>query len=67
MGKRATHEADGAAAYRKRQKITHEIPAGEDVVDSAQLRQLLSFDQDMRKARHGMQLWNLGLVTTLVI
>lgn len=53
MAKRATHDADGAAAFRKRQKITHEVPVGEDVVDSAQLRQLLSFDQDMRKARHG--------------
>ena len=53
MAKRATHDADGAAAFRKRQKITHEVPVGEDVQDSAHLRQLLSFDQDMRKARHG--------------
>ncbi|KAK0388664.1 hypothetical protein NLU13_4907 [Sarocladium strictum] len=55
MGKRSTHEADGAAAFRKRQKITHEVPAGEDVVDSAHLRQLLSFDQDMHRARHALQ------------
>ncbi|KAH8172696.1 nucleolar pre-ribosomal-associated protein 1 domain-containing protein [Sarocladium implicatum] len=55
MGKRVTHDADGAAAFRKRQKITHEVPVGEDVQDTAHLRQLLSFDQDMRKARHGLQ------------
>lgn len=45
--------ADGAAAYRKRQKISHETPAGEEVHSGQQLRKLLSFGQDMRHARHG--------------
>lgn len=53
MGKRASIDADGAAAFRKRQKITHDVPTGEDVSTGEQLRGLLSFDQDMRRARHG--------------
>lgn len=53
MGKRTTNTEDGAAAYRKRQKISHEIPTGEEVFSGDQLRKLLAFDQDMRKARHG--------------
>ncbi|EHK20271.1 uncharacterized protein TRIVIDRAFT_83385 [Trichoderma virens Gv29-8] len=55
MGKRASIDADGAAAFRKRQKITHDVPTGEDVSSGEQLRGLLSFDQDMRRARHGLQ------------
>ncbi|KAL6860513.1 hypothetical protein ACO1O0_004541 [Amphichorda felina] len=48
-------EADGEAVFRKRQKITHEVPAGEDVYSSDQLRKLLAFDQDLHRARHGLQ------------
>ncbi|RFU78387.1 ribosome biogenesis urb1 [Trichoderma arundinaceum] len=55
MGKRASIDADGAAAFRKRQKITHDVPTGEDVSSGDQLRSLLAFDQDMRRARHGLQ------------
>ncbi|KAL6858475.1 ribosome 60S biogenesis N-terminal domain-containing protein [Trichoderma novae-zelandiae] len=55
MGKRASIDADGTAAFRKRQKITHDVPTGEDVSSGEQLRGLLSFDQDMRRARHGLQ------------
>ncbi|KAI6780447.1 uncharacterized protein J7T54_007296 [Emericellopsis cladophorae] len=55
MSKRGGNIDDGAAAFRKRQKITHEVPAGEDVYSSDQLRQLLSFDQDLGRARHGLQ------------
>ncbi|KND90361.1 Uncharacterized protein C14G10.02 [Tolypocladium ophioglossoides CBS 100239] len=56
MGKRASAGgADGAAAFRKRQKIVHETPAGEDVSSGHQLRSLLAFDQDLRRARHGLQ------------
>lgn len=58
MAKRAAVTAaagsdDGLAAYNKRQKISHDVPAGEDVHSSGQLRQLLSFDQDLRRSRHG--------------
>lgn len=54
MGKRATGTSEGAAAYNKRQKTYHDVPTGEDVYASDQLRRLLAFDQDMRNARHGM-------------
>ncbi|GFP53654.1 uncharacterized protein C14G10.02 [Trichoderma asperellum] len=55
MGKRTSVDADGAAAFRKRQKITHDVPTGEDVNTGEQLQRLLAFDQDMRRARHGLQ------------
>lgn len=56
MSKRAVNGVDGEAAFRKRQKITHEVPAGEDVYDCDQLRKLLAFDQDLRHGRHGRSL-----------
>ncbi|KAM4064723.1 nucleolar pre-ribosomal-associated protein 1 domain-containing protein [Hirsutella rhossiliensis] len=55
MGKRASIGADGAAAYRKRQKIVHDAPAGEDVLSGDHLHQLIAFNQDLRQARHGLQ------------
>ncbi|KAJ3530389.1 hypothetical protein NM208_g9349 [Fusarium decemcellulare] len=55
MGKRVSNDGDGASAYRKRQKITHEAPTSEEVTSSDQLRKLLAFDQDLRRARHGLQ------------
>ncbi|EHK48323.1 hypothetical protein TRIATDRAFT_290744 [Trichoderma atroviride IMI 206040] len=55
MGKRTSVDADGAAAFRKRQKTTHDVPTGEDVNTGEQLQRLLAFDQDMRRARHGLQ------------
>ncbi|KAK1244780.1 hypothetical protein MKX08_004409 [Trichoderma sp. CBMAI-0020] len=55
MGKRTSVDTDGAAAFRKRQKITHDVPTGEDVNTGEQLQRLLAFDQDMRRARHGLQ------------
>ncbi|KAG5951710.1 hypothetical protein E4U53_002442 [Claviceps sorghi] len=55
MAKRSAQGADGAAAFRKRQKLTQEAPTGEDVTSWEQLRGLLTFDQDMRNARHGLQ------------
>ncbi|KAG5925539.1 hypothetical protein E4U42_004195 [Claviceps africana] len=55
MAKRSAQGADGAAAFRKRQKLTQDAPTGEDVTSCEQLRGLLTFDQDMRNARHGLQ------------
>ncbi|KAH6607857.1 ribosome biogenesis urb1 [Trichoderma cornu-damae] len=55
MRRRASIDADGADAFRKRQKISHDVPTGEDVSSGEQLRALLAFDQDMRRARHGLQ------------
>lgn len=42
------------ANSRKRQKIVHEAPTSEEIHASRQLQQLLIFDQDLQKARHGM-------------
>ncbi|KAF4447124.1 hypothetical protein F53441_9269 [Fusarium austroafricanum] len=55
MGKRDFNSGDGAVAFRKRQKIVHEAPTSEEITSSEQLRNLLSFDQDLRNARHGLQ------------
>ncbi|RDA95169.1 hypothetical protein CP533_1909 [Ophiocordyceps camponoti-saundersi (nom. inval.)] len=56
MGKRPSTGPQGPSAPRKRQKTAVvEPPAGEDVTSSVQLRNLLVFDQDLRKARHGLQ------------
>ncbi|KAI1083416.1 ribosome 60S biogenesis N-terminal-domain-containing protein [Whalleya microplaca] len=56
MAKRRSHGGEGGNAG-KRQKTAHvhEAPTSEDVYTGRQLRQLLSFDQDLRKARHGLQ------------
>ncbi|KAL2200570.1 ribosome 60S biogenesis N-terminal-domain-containing protein [Corynascus similis CBS 632.67] len=61
MGKRFSHSLDGAAAFRKRQKITHEAPTSEEIHASRQLQQLLSFSQDPVRARHGLQSFKLFL------
>lgn len=53
MSKRASSGTDGVATFRKRQKVVHEAPTSEEVTSSAQLRRLLSFDQDLRNSRHG--------------
>ncbi|PHH76499.1 hypothetical protein CDD80_1503 [Ophiocordyceps camponoti-rufipedis] len=55
MGKRPSSGVDGPTAPRKRQRITIDAPAGEDISSSDHLRSLLAFDQDLRKARHGLQ------------
>lgn len=52
MGKRASRGNDDSS--RKRQKIVHEAPTSEEIHASRQLQQLLIFDQDLQKARHGM-------------
>lgn len=52
MGKRTSRGAD--ANPRKRQKIVHEAPTSEEIHTTRQLKQLLAFDQDLPKARHGM-------------
>ncbi|ROW09646.1 hypothetical protein VMCG_02253 [Cytospora schulzeri] len=53
MGKRG-HGAD-ASNPRKRVKVVHEAPTSEEIIASRQLQQLLAFEQDLQKARHGLQ------------
>ncbi|RCI10363.1 hypothetical protein L249_4299 [Ophiocordyceps polyrhachis-furcata BCC 54312] len=57
MGKRPSAGPQGPSAPRKRQRTAAAVdpPAGEHVTSSVQLRNLLVFDQDLRKARHGLQ------------
>jgi nucleolar pre-ribosomal-associated protein 1 len=45
---------DGNQAYLKRQKIKH-VPttSAEDIQSSRKLQQLLAFDQDAGRAKHG--------------
>ncbi|KAK0377204.1 ribosome biogenesis protein Urb1 [Colletotrichum limetticola] len=46
---------EGADATRKRQKIVHEAPTFEEVASARHLQQLLTFEQDQKRARHGIQ------------
>jgi nucleolar pre-ribosomal-associated protein 1 len=58
MSKRAPEErSDGHEAYLKRQKLSHVPKAAtkEDIQSSRQLHQLLAFDQDVTRAKHGIQ------------
>ncbi len=53
--KRSIRRDDPEDSSRKRLKVVHEAPTWEEVHTSRQLRQLLTFDQDLKKARHGMK------------
>ncbi|KAF3355059.1 hypothetical protein VdG1_07112 [Verticillium dahliae VDG1] len=61
MVKRQLRDADADSAVRKRQKIVVETPTHEDVNNARQLRQLLAFDQDVKRARHGIQSFKVFL------
>ncbi|KAI0478761.1 ribosome 60S biogenesis N-terminal-domain-containing protein [Xylariaceae sp. FL0804] len=62
MGKRKSFGGEGGHAGKKQKTAhTHEPPTSEEVHTSRQLSQLLSFDQDLRKARHGLQSFKLVL------
>ncbi|KAK4227853.1 ribosome 60S biogenesis N-terminal-domain-containing protein [Podospora fimiseda] len=61
MGKRFDRGGDPSGAPRKRVKVVHEAPTSEDIHTSRQLRQLLIFDQDPARARHGLQSFKLYL------
>lgn len=50
-----------ASNPHKRQKIVHEAPTSEEIHTSRQLMQLLAFDQDLQKARHGKADWPWNL------
>lgn len=55
MVKRSTDRPaeDGNQAYLKRQKIKHVPSSTEEIQSSRQLQQLLAFDQNIERARHG--------------
>ncbi|KAI0018380.1 ribosome 60S biogenesis N-terminal-domain-containing protein [Xylariomycetidae sp. FL0641] len=54
MAKRKSF-GDDSRHGTKKQKVVHEPPTSEEVYTGRQLRQLLAFEQDLRKARHGLQ------------
>ncbi|KAL1902597.1 hypothetical protein Sste5346_001039 [Sporothrix stenoceras] len=54
MAKRRSFAPDGEIS-RKRPRIVHEAPTFEEIASARQLMQLLAFDQDLQKARHGLQ------------
>ena len=62
MGKRGPNNTDGSTAYRKRQKIVHEIPAGEDIA-SADVRLRMKAPEELGALLYGKQpiaLWAAG-------
>jgi nucleolar pre-ribosomal-associated protein 1 len=54
MGKRPSQGAEAGGKARKRLKVVHEAPTHEAITTTRQLKGLLAFDQDLKKARHGM-------------
>lgn len=63
MPKRPSRGLEGADASRKRQKVVHEVPTFEEVNHSRHLQQLLTFDQDQKRSRHGKRILRLKSVT----
>ncbi|KAI1265582.1 ribosome 60S biogenesis N-terminal-domain-containing protein [Xylariaceae sp. FL1019] len=59
MAKRKSH-SDGHHATKK-QKTAHDAPTSEDVYTGRQLQQLLTFEQNLQRARHGLQSFKLLL------
>ena len=53
MGKRQFRGAEVGEGPRKRQRVVHEAPTSEVIHTSRQLRQLLAFDPDLGRSRHG--------------
>ncbi|CAK7268861.1 hypothetical protein SEPCBS119000_003276 [Sporothrix epigloea] len=51
----------GGDTVQKRPRIVHEAPTFEEIRSARQLMQLLAFDQDLQKARHGLQSFKLLL------
>ncbi|KAI1386439.1 ribosome 60S biogenesis N-terminal-domain-containing protein [Hypoxylon trugodes] len=56
MAKRKSYGGEGSHLGKKQKTAhVHEAPTSEEVYTGRQLRQLLAFEQDLRKARHGLQ------------
>ncbi|KAH8161167.1 hypothetical protein CIB48_g7096 [Xylaria polymorpha] len=56
MAKRKSYGGDGIHAGKKQKtNHVHETPTSEEVYTGRQLRHLLIFEQDLHKARHGLQ------------
>ncbi|KAI0171808.1 ribosome 60S biogenesis N-terminal-domain-containing protein [Hypoxylon sp. FL1284] len=56
MAKRKSHGGERSYSGKKQKTAhVHDPPTSEDVYTGRQLRQLLAFEQDLGKARHGLQ------------
>ncbi|GAW10732.1 hypothetical protein ANO14919_000670 [Xylariales sp. No.14919] len=56
MAKRKSYGGDGLHSGKKQKtNHIHEAPTSEEVYTGRQLRHLLTFEQDLQKARHGLQ------------
>lgn len=54
MVKRSSMGGDAGGKPRKRVKVVHEAPTSEEIHTSRQLQGLLTPNEDLKKARHGM-------------
>ncbi|KAB5523923.1 ribosome 60S biogenesis N-terminal-domain-containing protein [Coniochaeta sp. 2T2.1] len=61
MGKRSSMGGGAAEKPRKRVKVIHEAPSSEEIHTSRQLQGLLAPEQDLKKARHGLQSFKVFL------
>ncbi|KAI1881252.1 hypothetical protein JX265_000078 [Neoarthrinium moseri] len=48
-------QVDTTRPPKRKRNVVHEAPTSEEVYSARQLRQLLTFEQDLRKSRHGLQ------------
>lgn len=55
MKRRAADQVDTTKPPKRKRNIVVEAPTSEEVHSARQLHQLLTFEQDLRKARHGLQ------------
>ncbi|KAK6957719.1 hypothetical protein Daesc_000507 [Daldinia eschscholtzii] len=56
MAKRKSYGGEGGHSGKKQKTAhVHDPPTSEEIYNGRQLRQLLAFEQDLRKARHGLQ------------
>ncbi|KAI1776919.1 ribosome 60S biogenesis N-terminal-domain-containing protein [Hypoxylon cercidicola] len=56
MAKRKSYGGEGGHSGKKQKTAhVHEPPTSEDIHTGRQLQQLLAFEQDLQKARHGLQ------------
>lgn len=61
MAKRKSYGGEGGHNGKKQKTAhVHEAPTSEEVFTGRQLLQLLAFEQDLQKARHGMLMPNYG-------
>ncbi|ORY65304.1 ribosome 60S biogenesis N-terminal-domain-containing protein [Pseudomassariella vexata] len=51
----ASEQIDTSRPPKRKRNIVHEAPTSEEIHTARQLHQLLTFEQDLRQSRHGLQ------------